>query len=48
MPMTGCAFLVARYASLGALPSPPMGIACMVAIANLQYGWTLFVDPINQ
>ena len=25
-----------------------VGIVCMVAIANLQYGWTLFVDPINQ
>src|SRR5262245_24496687 len=24
------------------------GIACMMAIANLQYGWTLFVDPIHQ
>lgn len=24
-----------------------MGIACMVMIANLQYGWTYFVDPIN-
>lgn len=24
-----------------------VGILCMVAIANLQYGWTLFVDPIN-
>jgi MFS transporter, OFA family, oxalate/formate antiporter len=24
-----------------------MGIACMAMIANLQYGWTLFVDPIN-
>ncbi|PYS56314.1 MAG: oxalate/formate MFS antiporter [Acidobacteria bacterium] len=23
-------------------------MACMVAIANLQYGWTLFVEPINQ
>ena len=23
-----------------------LGIACMVMIANLQYGWTLFVDPI--
>ena len=21
-----------------------VGIACMVAIANLQYGWTLFVE----
>jgi OFA family oxalate/formate antiporter-like MFS transporter len=25
-----------------------VGILCMVAIANLQYGWTLFVNPINQ
>jgi OFA family oxalate/formate antiporter-like MFS transporter len=25
-----------------------MGIACMAMIANLQYGWTLFVDPIDQ
>ncbi len=24
-----------------------LGIACMVAIANLQYGWTLFVEPMN-
>ena len=24
------------------------GIICMVMIANLQYGWTLFVAPINQ
>ena len=23
-----------------------MGICCMVMIANLQYGWTLFVNPI--
>ena len=23
-------------------------IICMVLIANLQYGWTLFVNPINQ
>jgi MFS transporter, OFA family, oxalate/formate antiporter len=25
-----------------------VGIACMVTIANLQYGWTLFVHPINE
>ena len=25
-----------------------MGILCMAMIANLQYGWTLFVDPIDQ
>jgi OFA family oxalate/formate antiporter-like MFS transporter len=24
-----------------------MGIACMALIANLQYGWTLFVNPIQ-
>src|SRR6201984_1645031 len=24
------------------------GIICMVRIANLQYGWTLFVTPIDQ
>jgi len=24
------------------------GIVCMVMIANLQYGWTLFVSPIDQ
>jgi len=25
-----------------------LGIVCMVAIANLQYGWTLFIRPIDQ
>ena len=25
-----------------------IGITCMVMIANLQYGWTLFVNPINK
>jgi OFA family oxalate/formate antiporter-like MFS transporter len=24
------------------------GIICMVMIANLQYGWTLFVGPIDE
>ena len=24
-----------------------LGVACMVMIANLQYGWTLFVQPIH-
>jgi OFA family oxalate/formate antiporter-like MFS transporter len=24
-----------------------IGILCMVMIANLQYGWTLFVNPID-
>src|SRR5665213_978583 len=25
-----------------------IGIICMVMIANLQYGWNLFVNPINK
>jgi OFA family oxalate/formate antiporter-like MFS transporter len=25
-----------------------VGVVCMVMIANLQYGWTLFVQPIDQ
>src|SRR6202030_4850260 len=25
-----------------------VGIVCMVMIANLQYGWTLFVGPIEE
>jgi OFA family oxalate/formate antiporter-like MFS transporter len=25
-----------------------LGIACMIAIANVQYGWTLFINPINE
>jgi MFS transporter, OFA family, oxalate/formate antiporter len=39
----------------GAIASPAtrwsqlvFGIICMVMIANLQYGWTLFVSPIDQ
>ena len=24
-----------------------LGIICMVMIANLQYGWTLFINPIS-
>ena len=29
-------------------PQLAIGIVCMVMIANLQYGWTLFVTPIDQ
>ncbi|MBI3699119.1 MAG: oxalate/formate MFS antiporter [Afipia sp.] len=25
-----------------------MGVLCMVTIANMQYGWTLFVSPIDE
>ncbi len=38
----------------GAAPAPSnrwlqliFGVICMVMIANLQYGWTLFVQPMN-
>src|SRR5271155_4606617 len=24
-----------------------LGVICMACVANLQYGWTLFVDPID-
>jgi MFS transporter, OFA family, oxalate/formate antiporter len=24
-----------------------IGVICMACVANMQYGWTLFVDPIN-
>src|SRR5271155_3035131 len=24
-----------------------IGVICMAAVANLQYGWTLFVNPID-
>jgi OFA family oxalate/formate antiporter-like MFS transporter len=24
-----------------------IGVVCMAAVANLQYGWTLFVNPID-
>jgi MFS transporter, OFA family, oxalate/formate antiporter len=37
-PVEGAYF---RWLQLG------MGIVCMAMIANLQYGWTLFVDPID-
>jgi OFA family oxalate/formate antiporter-like MFS transporter len=39
--------------AVAARPSPSrwwqlaFGVACMVMIANLQYGWTLFVLPID-
>src|SRR6202049_3490193 len=30
-----------RWVQLG------MGVACMAMVANLQYGWTIFVGPID-
>ncbi|NEU10522.1 oxalate/formate MFS antiporter [Methylobacterium sp. BTF04] len=46
----------AAYPTLDKADSPPLGrwgqlilgVVCMSMIANLQYGWTLFVDPIQQ
>ncbi|HUL42387.1 MAG TPA: oxalate/formate MFS antiporter [Burkholderiales bacterium] len=41
-------------ATLSSRPTPYrwlqliLGIICMVMIANLQYGWTLFVNPISE
>jgi OFA family oxalate/formate antiporter-like MFS transporter len=45
---------MSREASAAARPASfrwvqlVVGIACMVMIANLQYGWNLFVNPIDQ
>jgi OFA family oxalate/formate antiporter-like MFS transporter len=36
-----------RSALASAWPQLVVGIICMVMIANLQYGWTLFVGPID-
>ena len=42
--------------SLGDIPEPGtahrwgqllMGLVCMAMVANLQYGWTLFVNPMD-
>ncbi len=37
-----------KSAGTGAIAQLVIGIICMVMIANLQYGWNLFVNPINQ
>lgn len=39
--MTGMRAPLGRWSQL------VIGIVCMCMIANLQYGWTLFVNPIN-
>jgi len=40
-----------RYAGFGILANPwtqlLIGVVCMACVANLQYGWTLFVNPID-
>src|SRR5579863_6181852 len=41
----------AMQPSRSALANPwvqlAIGVACMACVANLQYGWTLFVNPID-
>src|SRR6266550_7433161 len=48
--MTGLATApadAARKPTAGRWWQLPVGVLCMSMIANLQYGWTLFVVPIN-
>ena len=43
---------MSAYATAGNTPNRWvqlwLGVLCMVLIANLQYAWTLFVNPIHQ
>ena len=39
---------VSRTPTLGRWWQLLLGVICMTMIANLQYGWTLFVSPINE
>jgi OFA family oxalate/formate antiporter-like MFS transporter len=39
---------VPRTPALGRWWQLFLGVICMTMIANLQYGWTLFVNPINE
>src|SRR6516165_8322120 len=46
--MSSSSALVAGRPATTRLVQLVAGIICMVMIANLQYGWTLFVIPIDQ
>jgi len=46
--MSSSSALVAGRPATSRLVQLVAGIICMVMIANLQYGWTLFVIPIEQ
>jgi MFS transporter, OFA family, oxalate/formate antiporter len=46
--MSSSSALVAGRPASSRLVQLVAGIICMVMIANLQYGWTLFVIPIDQ
>src|SRR5580700_1124280 len=47
--------MLSRSSAAGAVTLPPtsrwlqltLGVVCMIMTANLQYGWTLFVQPMN-
>src|SRR5689334_459617 len=49
-PMTGfeTALADARAGFRGRWWQLVVGVICMAMIANLQYGWTLFVNPIDE
>jgi OFA family oxalate/formate antiporter-like MFS transporter len=42
MTPTSAAIRANRWAQLW------LGVVCMILIANLQYAWTLFVNPMHQ
>jgi MFS transporter, OFA family, oxalate/formate antiporter len=46
LPAAGAASSVASRGAAYRWAQLVMGIICMAMIANLQYGWTLFVNPI--
>lgn len=48
MSMTGAAAPAGRSAPSTRWIQLILGIICMASVANLQYGWTLFVLPIQQ
>jgi OFA family oxalate/formate antiporter-like MFS transporter len=47
MPAASVSGLASDRPETGRWVQLVIGVACMVMIANLQYGWTLFVQPMN-
>src|SRR5207253_10938653 len=45
-PISGAASGATTHSNAYRWSQLVMGIICMAMIANLQYGWTLFVNPI--
>ncbi len=48
MSSTASASTAVQTAGFGRWWQLLIGVVCMSMIANLQYGWTLFVNPINE